>query len=64
MKMNLACFVLEELTDWWGRQTHRLRVMIHCDKDYIKKGISNIKKSVEVGWNWEVFIKMDLSVLS
>lgn len=47
MKMNLACFVLEELADWWGRQTHRLRMTIHCDKDYIEE--RNIQHQEERG---------------
>lgn len=56
--MRLA---LEELTDSQGKQTHEKIMTVHCDRVLYRKGMSDIKGSMEVGWNWEVFIKVTFS---
>lgn len=48
----------EELAEWWGRQTHRQRMIVRGDKDRVEERMSNIQRSMGVGSNGEVFIKL------
>lgn len=57
VRMNQACFVLEELADW-GVGAHRQRMTIHCDKDCREVRIVQHQEECGARWNWEVFMKL------
>lgn len=63
VRMNQACFVLEELADW-GVGAHRQRMTIHCDKDC--REVRIVQHQEECGARVELggLHEIDLSVLS